>query len=361
MYQHGGDIYSKPDIKYDFSVSLNPLGMPQGVKKILQSNVRAYETYPDHDCRKLREKLAELENVPKDWISCANGASELIYDVVRAVMPKKAMVLVPAFSEYEKALAAVGAEVEYFPMPEEEGFTISSWNTLEKLIGVLDASYDMIFLCNPNNPSGNILKQDLIIEILRKCREYGIMVVLDECFLDFTDEPSMTGFSKEYSNLFLIKAFTKNYAMAGLRLGYAVCGDEMVLETVRKIRQYWNVSAVAQRAGLAALEEKEYLDKSRKYIQKERSYLTKELIKLKFNVVQSVANYILFREKDVKLDELLLERGILIRRCDDYRGMETGYYRIGIKKHSANQLLIRELRQIRAEECGFGKKEEHNG
>lgn len=348
MYQHGGDIYTHENIIMDFSVNLNPLGMPQSVKRAIRMNLSDYETYPDYSCRKLRQKLSEKEGVDSEHILCGNGAAELIYDVVRAANPEKALILVPAFSEYEKALRSVNCHVDYFYLPKEQDYSLEEGDVFLRLLMQLEEKYDMLFLCNPNNPTGGILKQDLIVRMLRKCAAFGTRIVLDECFIDFTGEESLASQIVAYPNLVVIKAFTKIYSMAGIRLGYALCSDEKLRNRILSMRQCWNVSSIAQRAGVAALEENDYLERTRAYVQKERKYMEKQLIKLGFNTVKGVANYILFHTKSeqINLWEELYKKQILIRQCDDYIGLKMGYYRIAVRRHKENKQLIQAIREI---------------
>lgn len=349
MYKHGGDIYSNK-VKKDFSVSLNPLGMPESVKKAISEHIEDYETYPDYSCRELRKDISRHENVDAENIICGNGAAELIYDVVRAVSPKRALIFVPAFSEYEKALRAVDCQVDYFFLKDKQGFTLKGEKDMEELRMRLTERYDMVFLCNPNNPAGSILKEDIIIEILRKCALYNTIVVLDECFIEFTDEASFAMQTSQFENLFLIKAFTKIYSMAGVRLGYGICSGQKLLERIQSVRQCWNVSAIAQEAGRAALLEKDYAGKTRRFVKNERIYLENELIKCGFNVAEGVGNYILFQnpaDEEDDLYEKLLEKQILIRKCDDYKGLGKGYFRIAVKSHEDNEILIRAICEIK--------------
>lgn len=351
MYQHGGDIYSN-HIELDFSVSLNPLGMPEGVRHAIISHIKDFETYPDYSCRKLRSAIAMKEGVDADEVICGNGAAELIYDVVHAVKPAHALILAPAFSEYEKALVTENCCVDYFFLKAGQNFTFEQEKDFNDFLKKLDSRYDMVFLCNPNNPSGNILKHDLIFKILDKCAIYNILVLLDECFIDFTCEESFAGAVRQYPNLFLLKAFTKTYSMAGIRLGYGISSNTGLLSRIASMRQCWNVSAVAQTAGAAALKEKDYLNKTQDYVEKERKYLEKELVILGFNVFKSCANYLLFHSGAGIMDQTgnfhdkLLKRQILIRKCDDYKGLDQGFFRIGVRNHSENEILIQTIREI---------------
>ena len=347
MYNHGGDVYSQ-NIKLDFSININPLGMPESVKQEIINHISDYEKYPDYDCRLLREKIANKYSILKDDIICSNGASELIYNVVRCLKPGRGVVLEPAFSEYQKALFENGCEVVHLPVRNKTGL-LDDAVIVKCLCEELLKGCDILFMCNPINPSGLIFKQGLIIEILDKCAQYNTFVVLDECFLEFTGEKTMAGYLRRYPNVFILNAFTKIYAMAGIRLGFGMCGDRQFMERLRDIGPYWNVSAVAQAAGVRALDEIEYVENTVIYVKNELEYLKNELVKIGFNVSESSTNYILLqwqKTKDIDWYSELLKEGVLIRKCSDYYGLDDSFYRIAVKRHEDNETLINIMRKI---------------
>lgn len=332
-FEHGGDIYGK-NVRIDFSVNTNPLGVSERVKNAVIAEAASFGVYPDAQYRALRAAIAKKEGVSAENVLCSNGASEMIFAVVRAVMPKKALLISPTFSEYERALMSVGCEIEYYALREENGFRME-----RGLPGRLK-NIDMVFICNLNNPTGTIEDRGIMEETARACRENGIVCVFDECFMDLADGYSMKGTAP------VIKAFTKTYAMAGLRLGYMI-GDTKIIGDTKKQLPAWNVSSPAAAAGMAALADTEYLIKSREVIKTERKYLSEELKKLGFTVFPSDANFILVKGEE-GLSGKLLERGILIRCCENFRGLDGRFYRIAVKTHAENAELIRELGDI----CG---------
>ncbi|MCC8159933.1 MAG: aminotransferase class I/II-fold pyridoxal phosphate-dependent enzyme [Oscillospiraceae bacterium] len=333
-YEHGGDIYNN-SVRLDFSVNTNPLGISERVKETVISGADAFGVYPDADYADLRRAIAEHEGVKSENILCSNGASEMIFAAVCAVMPKRALLIAPTFSEYERALLSVGCEIEYYTLKEENGFVIGS----DFIAGLKDI--DMAFICNPNNPAGNIADKALADKIADVCAENGIVCIIDECFMDLAEN----GYSMK-GKLPVIKAFTKTYAMAGLRLGYII-GDTKICGDIKKQLPAWNVSAAAQAGGIAALNDGGYIEKSLIYIKREREFLTEELRKLGFKVFKSDTNFILIKGQS-GIGERLLERGILIRSCANFRGLGESFYRIAVKTHTENAELIRELGDI----CG---------
>lgn len=340
---HGGDIYRYPDV-IDFSVNTNPLGTPESVKRAVQESVAKIEHYPDVRCEALREAISRFEQVNMEEILCGNGAAELFFAAVQAVWPQKALVIAPSFSEYEEALRSVGAEVEYYYLCEEDNFQIR-----EDYVDKLSEEIDMIFLCNPNNPTGVLLERKFILEVLKRCKEKNSLFVLDECFVDFVEEPenhTIKDMLKEYPNLFLLKAFTKRYAMAGVRLGYGLSSNQRLLEKIQHCGQPWAVSTVAQKAGIAALKEEEYVKRSMAYVHAQRKKLIKNLTLLGYKTFDSKANYIFFQGEE-GLYEKCLEKGILIRDCSNYYGLKKGYYRVAVKLQEENEKLLEVLKACR--------------
>ena len=332
--EHGGDIYSH-EINLDFSANLNPFGMPESVKNALINSVSEWEKYPDPFCVKLCQKLSEYEKYPAEKIVCGNGAADLIYRLVKAVNPKRAVVTAPTFSEYEKALSENGTEIVRYHLSDKNDFSID-----KGILNVLDGSIDMLFICSPNNPTGQLVPKDILKTAAEKCLENDIILVCDECFLPFVQTKkniSMREFMNE--NAVILNAFTKIFSMAGIRLGYALFGNSELAERVQKTGQYWSVSTPAQLAGIAAVSEKSYVIKTAQLIKKEREFLTAQLQKFGFMVFKSEANFILFR-CDLPLDEMLLREKIAIRNCSNYEGLSDGYFRIAVRDHEENTMLI---------------------
>ena len=334
---HGGDLYTR-EILLDFSANINPYGTPQGVKDAVAGSVQDLCHYPDPYCRELVAAIADFEGVEEKQVLCGNGAAELIFSCCMALRPRKAMVLSPCFSEYETALQVFGTEVEHYLLHREDHFAL----TEDFLHSLSNFCGEMLMLCNPNNPTGQVTDRGLLEKILEICKKKNIFLFVDECFLDLTEAGetySLKRFLSTNQNLLLLKAFTKSYGMAGLRLGYCLCGNRTLLQTMGRQVQPWNVSVPAQRAGIAALKETAFLEKAKKTIREERGVLTDGLKALGFEVIPSETNYILFRA-DRGLREKLLEVGIQIRSCANYIGLGEGWYRIAVKLPEENKRLI---------------------
>ena len=177
---HAGDIYSYEKNIVDFSANINPLGIEGEVAKAISNSVSAASVYPDTEYRKLREAISEIENVPPEYIVCGNGAAELIFNLVMAIRPKRVLLTAPTFAEYEKAVDVSESGKVFFTLTEEQGFKVD-----ESILSAID-SMDMMFLCQPNNPTGKLIEPELMERIIEKCSEKDVFLVIDESFLDFT-------------------------------------------------------------------------------------------------------------------------------------------------------------------------------
>lgn len=336
---HGGDIYTNK-VRLDVSANINPSGMPDAVRQALTDAAKACEAYPDPYCTELRQKIAEHERVPADCILCGNGAAELIYAYAYTLAKEKpALIVSPTFSEYGQALAAAGIGIEDYVMKEHSGFALT-----EDFLQTDFTQYSAVFLCSPNNPTGITIDPAIICEVL----ESGVRLFCDFCFLDLTDTPDkydLPGLLERYPNLTVLRAFTKSYAMAGVRLGYAMCSDVGFLTAMSEKTQCWNVSTLAQAAGIAALECADWLTESVKQISAERRYLTAKLTQLGIRVYPGEANYLLlYSETDIA--GKLMEHGIMVRNCSGYVGLGEGYIRIAVRTREENDLLLTELHEV---------------
>lgn len=339
---HGGDIYRYPNV-LDFSANCNPCGIPEGVKAAAVKALERAQNYPDVSCSELKRALEQAEGVPFHQIICGNGAADLIFGLVLARKPRKGLLTAPAFAEYEQALASVGCEIKRAYLKEEEGFVPG-----EDFLNEITEDVDMVFFCNPNNPTGVQAEREYVRRVAEKCQACQAFLVLDECFIDFledADSYTMKPYLEEFPGLFLVKAFTKKYAMAGIRLGYGFCSDSHVLEEMREVMQPWNVSVIAQEAGIAALKEEVYWQKSREKVRKERAYLLGQLKEMKLQIYGSKANYIFFRGPE-GLKELCLKQGISIRDCGNYEGLSAGFYRIAVRLREENEKLLQVFTKI---------------
>lgn len=345
---HGGDIEGYrlefDAMPLDFSANINPLGLPPSVRHALAEAAEAAQHYPDPLCRRLTAALAGRENVDPAHILCGNGAADLIFRLVLAKKPARALITAPTFAEYQLALESVGCAVEQHPLMATDGFNLN-----ESILARLRPGLDMLFLCNPNNPTGLLIAPDLLERIAARCAEYDILLAVDECFNGLLDEPlhhSLRGSLTKYDNLLIFDAFTKLYAMPGLRLGYALSANAALLAAMHAAGQPWAVSAPAQAAGLAALAEADYLQQTRALIHEEREYLRGALAEAGLTVLCGEANFLFFHSSLPYLAERLRARGLLIRDCANYQGLGKGYYRVAVRTRADNLRLIKYVQML---------------
>lgn len=352
MEEHGADIYTASeksgiDKNYitDFSSNINPLGIPESVKAAAINSIADSNKYPDINSRELVKSISAYENVDERSIFPSNGAAEAIFRIIYALKPKKGLVTAPAFSEYENALRAFGSSVCYYDLKEELDFKIQ-----ENILDSIKEDVDIVFLCNPNNPTGQLTNKNLLEKIIEQCYNNKITVVIDECFLDFVknkEQYTTINLIEKYDNLIILKAFTKIFSIPGIRLGYCITSNRITIEKLKTTGPPWNVSNIAQAAGVAALKEIDYINKSIDYISTQRNYLAQELYKLNIKTYTSHANYILLNINcSIDLKSALLKKGILIRSCSNYKNLDENFYRIAVKKSNENQILIKTLEEI---------------
>lgn len=337
---HGGDIY-RNTVCMDFSVNVNPLGMPQGMEEALCAAVKNCDSYPDMSAEKLYNTISDMLWVPKEYLLFGNGASELFMAIVHGLKPRRTVIPVPSFYGYEYAAKAGGGQVVYYPFQEANQFLPDNG-----LSDALTEDTDLLFLANPNNPTGKLMEADYLENLLDTCKAKGITAVLDECFVEFCGgRYSMLSKIDQYENLLLVRAFTKIYAIPGVRLGYLVCSNQLLVEKVRRQLPEWNLSVFAQAAGCACGNQATFLDRTVDYVKKERAFLAEGLEKLEMRVYPGEANFILFYSEKT-LYESLLERGILIRDCENFKGLSKGYYRVAVKSRIENEALLKTIGEL---------------
>lgn len=345
---HGGDWagfaarYGAEAPLLDFSANVSPLGLAPAAARAMAECAGLCDRYPDPLCRQLSAAIAGAEGTPPEWVLCGNGAADLIWRAALALRPARALVTAPTFAEYECALAAVGCRTERFSLRQEEDFRLG-----EGFLEAIRPGVDLVFLCEPNNPTGLTTPRPLLERILARCRAAGALLVVDECFGGFLDRPedhTLKGLLAP-GGLLILKAFTKLYGMAGLRLGYALCADSALLDRLRQAGQPWPVSTPAQAAGLAALGERDYVAAVRALIGRQRPWLARGLRQLGCRVVPGEANYLLFH-CPAELCGPLRERGILLRGCGNYPGLDDGWYRTAVRTEEENRRLLAALEEV---------------
>ena len=336
-----------PNDVLDFSASVSPLGPPERLWEALHRV--DLTAYPDPECLELREALAQRHFTDIDRILVGNGSTELIHLLARAYLSpplqnctNSVLILTPTYGEYAGAAALAGAETRLFQASREQGF---AWDLGQAEKIILDARPALIFLCNPNNPTGVYLGVEDVSLLARAAGEAGSLLVLDEAYLNFVDErwDALPLLSQEIGrNLVLLRSMTKDYALTGLRLGYCVASPG-IIATLAGLQPDWSVNGLAQAAGMVVLEDVDYLPAARKAVNEAKALLTTELGSLGFNVLPSSANYLLVEVGDgAEWRQRLMRKGIFVRDCASFGLPDC--IRVGIRAMPDCQRLVDAMR-----------------
>ena len=356
---HGGNIYEvaqrlslDPNEIIDFSTSINPLGVSKKAEKKIKENFSAILRYPDTHCSELTRTLAQFHGLAEDQILAGAGSTEFIYAIARVLNIQRALVVTPAFSEYENALescpATAGGNVDYFETREEDGFELN----IGDLLFTLTRGYDALYLCNPNNPTGILTEREELKKILAQAEREEVSFILDESFIDFEEGESLKKEAAMSSRLILLRSMTKFFALPGLRVGYMISNPE-VIEKFRQKKEPWSVNVLAQIAAVESLRDAGYQSRTDKFIQQEREHLIQGLRSIPGLIpYPSAANYLLVQLHPslnltaAELREKLILQGILIRDCNSFHHIGPYFFRIAVRSRKENNLLLKALRQV---------------
>ncbi|MBQ1391204.1 MAG: histidinol-phosphate aminotransferase family protein [Firmicutes bacterium] len=362
-HAHGGTGW-QDGLAIDLSASVNAYPLPDRIRAAAREAAAEMWKYPDPAYTKLREAVARAEGVPMERVVCGNGASELFTAIVRAFRPQRVALTEPCYSGYEYALGGCGTEalaVRRYPLREETGFTLG-----EDFLRFLEREEpELLFLADPNNPNGSLIPAALKENVIRYCREHGILLVLDECYLELTTRgvealrgrqrdrgraaagPEAFGAAAE-PGVLRVKAFTKTFAVPGARVGYLLAGTEELAERVRRELPEWNLSVFAEAVGIACareLLETSFAADALSYNADERERLAAALAELGFKVYPSDANFLLVRAPWPGLaGRLAAEAGILVRDCTNFHGLGADYFRFAVGSRQENEALLSALR-----------------
>lgn len=324
----------------DFSSNVNPLGYPRSVRRLLSSGMSKIPVYPDPNSAVLKERLSEYLGVSSGNLVVGNGATEIIYNFCRAVIDRNTSVLItaPTFGEYEAAARLCGAKPRFFKTMDLEDDVAEFLKKIPK--------NGIVFVCNPNNPTGLLVPKNVMMEILRTAQKRRTLVFVDECFIELADpEQSLTDKVSKFDNLFVLRSLTKSFGLAGLRIGYGI-GNKKMISVLDKIKIPWNVGGLAQEAAVLALSDAQFLRKTQKLITAESEFLKKSISEIAgLSCFDSQTNFLLIKTKTPSkvLQKKLLRRKILIRDCSTFRGLNRNYIRIAVRTHKENLALIKAL------------------
>lgn len=351
MFTHGGNIWALrrkyPNRRLiDFSANINPLGLPRGMKNLLGRDLDLVLHYPDTEAVDLKRTLADYWQISPENIVLGSGSIELIYLIPSLLRFSRVLIPLPNFSEYEKVMK-LAKKICLFPFFPRFQFE------LKKILSYLPR-VDLVFLSNPNNPTGYLISNEELNSFLTQAEKNEVVVIMDECFLDFVPgEESLTLIKRAVrkKNILILRTLTKFFALPGLRVGYLV-GPKGIISQAEKFLPPWRVNCFAQLLGKAVLENQAFIQQTKEFILREKEYLYQNLQKIKgITPLPPAANYIFcaLTQSPIKAHELercLLEAGIIIRNCANYRGLDGQYFRVAVKRRKENRKLIISLKEI---------------
>ena len=341
----------------DFSSSVNPLGVSKKIKAEMRKHLKYLHNYPDPEAKRLKTRLALYHNIDPETVLCGNGSTELIYLVTKVLNPQRVLIPAPTYSEYEQAVQTADskeqeAKIEYFNLKKENDFEIKPDDFIHALEGggnssllTLQAvqSFSMAFLCNPNNPTGKLIKRDDIKKIADFAKELRCYLIVDEAFIDFCPGESVIKDAEDNPYLIVMRTMSHFHALSGLRIGYGVFPRELI-ERLKKCKEPWTINSLAQRAAVVALKDNIYRHETLKIIKTEKIFLEKSFRKMRLEFIPSAANFYLAKTDNVSEKcRQLRGKGILVRDCSHLRGLDSTYMRIAVKSHKENSTLIKEL------------------
>ncbi len=356
---HGGNVKEfcqkqgfVPGQIVDFSSNVNFLGPPADALAAIGKNLGSIKYYPDSRQEELRNVLGEYLGVPRENILVGNGSADLIFLLCRYILPRKALIFTPTFGEYEIAVRAAGGEAIHLDMKSQNGFTFP----LQQALTAINEA-DLVFVCNPNNPTGTLFHPKEILELVKTSQEkeaiknHKTVTVVDEAFIDFVDTAnSLRPKVNESKNLIILGSLTKFFAIPGLRLGYIVA-DPSIIEELTALRDPWSVNCFAEIVGKEVFRDKQFITRSIKETCKNRQYLVEQLNSLGgFKPYSSETNFILVEIIGHELNSHLLQErlapyGIIIRNCDSFRGLDNQYVRLAVRSISDIDYLISSIKE----------------
>lgn len=353
MEIHGGNIYKlqregKKDI-LDYSSNINPLGVPESLKKAVSENFSVLTRYPDINYTELRESIGKYNNIESENIIAGNGATEVLFLYIKALKPKKVLIAAPTFAEYERAVKNAECEIDFFELKEEDNFILNKDEFIQKA-----KNYNLAVICNPNNPTGKFISKEIIFEINENLKKLGTKLFIDECFIEFIlgwKEKTSALFKSE--NIFILRALTKFFALPGLRLGYGICFDKKIIEKINEIREPWSVNGFADLAGKVILNDIEYIKNTEKWILEERKYFTDSLKEIeenkKIKIYETETNFILIKLLEMTSEEFksrMEEKNILVRNASNFKFLDNSFIRFAIKDREKNKKVIEAVREV---------------
>lgn len=350
MDLHGGNIYrlkreGKGEL-LDYSSNINPLGVPENFKQKVIENFDILEKYPDPDYIELRENIGKYNHTNIENIVVGNGATEILFLYIKSLKPKKALLLAPSFAEYRRALESIDCKIIYHTLEENKNFKLDVDKFLKDI-----PQCDLVIICNPNNPTGNFIPLEDIKRINEELKKRKIKLFIDEAFIEFIKGwENLTALNLKDSNIFIMRALTKFFAVPGLRLGYGISYDNEVMNKIPKYKEPWSINSFADIAGKTMLWDKEYIEKSEKWIEEEKIWFYNETLKIEgIKSYKTNTNFILIQILNKTSNEVrdrMIEKGIVVRDASNFVGLDNHYIRLAIKDRENNKKVLHALSEV---------------
>lgn len=343
---HGGNIYGKAEKIQDYSSNINPFGVPKSFEKALSKNIENFTNYPDIEYRNLKKRIAQYLETDSSFVFVGNGAVDVLYKTIQALDYKKAVIAVPTFLEYKRAMDIFHIktkEIQYYNF-EKICFDFNQFKQIEENC--------IYVICNPNNPTGSILKKEKMMQFSEKLKEKNSFLIVDEAFMDFVEQKEMYSVIKQlntHTNMLVIGAATKFFGMPGIRLGYGITCNRSLLEKLQQNAEPWAVNTAAEIAGTVIFGDKKYIAKSKLWIKSERKFMMKTLSKIKgLTVFPSCVNFFLVKtDYDSHLIQQQMEQeGFLIRTPEGFTCLDNTFFRIAVKDRQNNKAFCKALKKV---------------
>jgi len=349
---HGSDLekieavygIKKEDIT-SFSANVNPLGVSPLLRSTLASHIDAITSYPDREYTSLRECIAAYTGTDASQVIVGNGSTELISLFIQIEHPKKAMILSPTYSEYEREISLGGGTTLYYPLREKDDFVLD----VDDFTAHLNESIDLLVLCNPNNPTSSCINRMDMRRILDICKQYDIFVMVDETYVEFADnmdEITAVPLTHYYNNIIILRGTSKFFAAPGLRLGYAISGNQDLIKSINTRKNPWTINSLAVIAGELMFTDEEYIQQTKSLISSERARIY-EIFKNHpdFKPYKPSGNFMLLKilREDITSADLFdkaIRKNMMIRDCSTFPFLDNKYIRFCFMMPEMNDKLI---------------------
>ncbi len=349
---HGSDL-EKIELIYgikkenitSFAANVNPLGISPKLRSTLADKIDAITGYPDREYTSLRKCIATYVHTDMERIIVGNGSTELISLFIQIISPKKAFIIAPTYSEYERELSLVGGKSYYYRLEESSDFKLD----VEKLNQELSDEYDLLIICNPNNPTSSAITVSDMEKILKICTQKNILCLVDETYVEFTEDVSQITsipLAAQYENIIILRGISKFFAAPGLRLGYAICGNSTLITEVNKRKNPWTINTLAAIAGEIMFTDEDYINQTRILIKEERNRVCQMLLSCKnIKVYPPTANFVLIKIlKDgitsADLFDAAIRKGLMIRDCSTFPYLDQKFIRFCFMSPEKNTELM---------------------